>query len=190
MTTPRRELLTTTTGRRPPSSFPFDQAVPPAAKDVRDVSPCCSSSGHIPAILSTARTPDSFPTQQSAPTTADKPHTAALPRSMSTTVDSLVGELLTSRNPLIRFLPPRRCASPPFPPVPDFRLAGIGRHAPAGSHGLCSPVLAERADRPSGAATHGRAGLTGAVGRAHCYSGIFQLSSEYFKFISKLISNS
>jgi hypothetical protein len=54
--------------RTPPlTSFPSDQSAPPAAKDLHNVSPRRSSSGLISAVLSTARTPDSFLTQQLAP---------------------------------------------------------------------------------------------------------------------------
>jgi hypothetical protein len=51
----------------PLTSFPSDQATPPATKDLRDVSPRRSSSNLISAVLSTARTPDNFPTQPPAP---------------------------------------------------------------------------------------------------------------------------
>jgi hypothetical protein len=60
--------------RMPPlTSFPSDQAAPPAAKDLHDVSLRRSSFGLISAVLSTTRTADSFPTQQPPPTTADRP---------------------------------------------------------------------------------------------------------------------
>jgi hypothetical protein len=54
--------------RTPPlMSFPSDQATLPAAKDFHDVSLRWSSSSRISAVLSTARMPDSFPTQPPAP---------------------------------------------------------------------------------------------------------------------------
>jgi hypothetical protein len=54
--------------RTPPlTPFPSDQAAPPTTKDLHDVNPRRSSSGLISAVLSSARRPDSFPTQQPAP---------------------------------------------------------------------------------------------------------------------------
>jgi hypothetical protein len=54
----------------PLTSFPSDQAAPPAAKDLRDVSLHRSSSGLISALLSIAQTPDSSPTSEPAPSTS------------------------------------------------------------------------------------------------------------------------
>jgi hypothetical protein len=139
-TTPCRELPTTTPDAAPHHrSRPTKLCCPPlrtSASSAHVVPPPASSQ---PSWASRERWTASWLNSQ-APTTADRPLTAALPCSTCATVDSLAGVLPTSPTPLIRFLRPRHRASPPFPPVLDFWLTRIGCRAAAGSHGLCSPV--------------------------------------------------
>jgi hypothetical protein len=126
----------------PLTLFPSDEAMPPTAKDLHDVSPCRSSSGLISAVLSTTRTPDNFPTQEPAPTTADRPlHAISLWSTTHFHGKHCSSEILPRLPPPNQVLTPRCCSRSPSPPVPGFRLTGISRRRRPAPPRDSSPVF-------------------------------------------------
>jgi hypothetical protein len=104
---------------------------------------------------------------------------ASFPRRRSPPLwTSLPGELLPPRHPNTS-PPPYRLAPRTLPATPRHQHRRNSAGPPStGAMGANSPASRSRAKWPSGLGTPGRAGLAGAVGRAHCYSGILQLPFE------------